>query len=139
MTKVKKISKSATNPKDMAASTRAPLHLFPAVGAIYGAMACRQGAEEYGPYNWRDKAIGLMNYIGALERHIARLKDGQWVDRKSGQPHLGHIIATSAIMLDADECGTLVDDRPNKLGHAGSVLDQIEDKLRHTKDTDNGD
>ena len=125
------------NPKDAAAQTRAPMHLLPAAGAIHGCMACRDGAAKYGPYNWRERPISLMEYIGAMERHIARLKDGEWTDAKSGVSHLGHINATSSILLDAHECGTMIDDRPGLPGQASALLDEIELKLRDMEKTDN--
>lgn len=125
------------NPKDVAALSRAPLHLLPAATSIWGAMACRQGAIDYGPYNWREKPISLMKYLGALERHIARLKDGEWIDAKSKCPHLGHIIATSGILLDAYHCGTLIDDRPPE-GRATDILDDIEASLKEIMENEQG-
>ena len=118
------------NPKDAAAATRAPLHLLPSAGAIAGAMACRDGAKKYGPYNWRDKPISLMEYIGAMERHIARMKDGENFDDKSGVSHLGHIIATASILVDAAAVDTLIDDRPEVQGCATDMLNGIEETLK---------
>lgn len=119
------------NPKDAAALSRAPLHLFPAVGVIHAAMACRDGAivKGYGAYNWRDKPISLMEYLSAMTRHIKRIQDGEWVD-KSGATHLGHVIATAGIILDAQACGTLIDDRPEVDGTASELLTEIEDCLK---------
>lgn len=119
------------NPKDLAAECRVPLQLLPAVTAIYGAMACRQGAIDYGPYNWRDKPISLMKYIGAIMRHSQRMQDGEWLDKKSGQPHLGHIIATAGIIADAYHCGTLIDDRSKVPGPATELLDQLEEMMKN--------
>jgi len=105
---------------------RAPLHLLPAATTIHGAMACKDGAIKYGPYNWRDKPIEMMSYIGAIERHIARLKDGENIDNKSGATHLGHIIATAGIIIDAASVDMLIDDRPEVDGKATVILDAIE-------------
>lgn len=99
------------NPKDIAGSKKVPMHLLPSVGPIAGAMACRQGAIEYGPYNWREQPIELSGYLGAVQRHLDAVKDGQDKDPKSLGHHLGHIIATASIILDAEACGTLKDDR----------------------------
>lgn len=130
------MSDKMKNPKDLAAETRLPLHLLPAMTGIYGAMAVRDGAIKYGPYNWREKDIQLMPYLGALERHIARLKDGEWVDDKSGAPHLGHIIATAGILADAHECGSLIDDRPKRDGAATRLLDQFETMMKRRIEDD---
>jgi hypothetical protein len=106
-------SRASVNPKDvLAAKTKVPVHLLPAVGRIYGALACRDGAEKYGPYNWREEAISLMGYTGAMERHILAIRDGEDIAPDSLCEHLGHIIATASILLDARECNMLIDDRP---------------------------
>lgn len=122
---------SSSNPKDIAALDRVPMHLLPAAGAIHGAMACGDGAEKYGPYNWRDKPISLMSYLGAIERHIACIKDGEDAATDSLIDHLGHINATTAILLDAKQVGTLIDDRPRVRGRAPEVLEAY--KVRRRK------
>ncbi len=118
------------NPKDAAAQTRVPMHLFPAVGAIYGAMACRDGAEKYGPYNWRERAISLVWYLGAMDRHLKALLDGEDNASDSGLPHLAHVVATAAILLDAQEAGALIDDRPKRSANAGALIERMNAKLR---------
>lgn len=113
------------NPKDLAAKMRVPLHLLPSAGAVHGAMACRDGAvvKGYGPYNWRDKPISLMEYIGAMERHLVQLKAGGWYNVDAPLvTHLGSINATTAIILDAHECDMLIDDRPRVVGHTNETL-----------------
>jgi len=104
------------NPKDLLALDRVPMWSLPAIGAVHGAMATGQGiAKDYGAYNWRDKPILLSEYLSAIERHTACIKDGEWyvADDPDGQiTHLGCINANTAIILDAQQCGTLIDDRP---------------------------
>ncbi len=102
------------NPKDLAALGRVPLHLIPAAGRIHGALACLDGAyvKGYGPYNWREKPISYMGYLGAISRHVDCLIDREEIAHDSGVHHLGHINATTAILLDAALHGTLIDDRP---------------------------
>lgn len=117
---------ASRNPKDIAAQTRVPLHLLPPVGAIYGAMACREGGIKYGPYNWREKPISLTEYTAAMERHLKAYRDGEDIDPKSQIHHLGKIIATASIMLDAMHCGTLIDDRPEMGGATSELLDTFE-------------
>jgi hypothetical protein len=120
------------NPKDIAALSRVPLHLLPAVTRIQGAMACADGAVKYGPYNWREKPIALLFYLGAMERHILRMMDGEDIDPKSGLRHEAHLIATAGIILDARECGTLIDDRPAKKGRASVLLEEYEAQRKLT-------
>lgn len=116
------------NPKDKAALTKVPMWSLPAIGPVHGAMSTGDGLRKgYGPYNWREKPISMMEHIGALERHIAALKDGEDFtnDSNRGVTHLGCVIAGASIILDAQQCGTLDDDRP-KPGLA-TAADKLED------------
>lgn len=97
----------------------------PVTVRIYGAQACRDGAAKYGPYNWREKPISLMGYTGAMERHLLAIRDGEDLAMDSLCGHLGHIIATAGILLDARECGTLIDDRPEQKGPAPRLLETM--------------
>lgn len=115
------------NPKDEAALSRVPLHLLPDVGSVAGAMACLDGALKYGAYNWREKPISLMGYTAAIERHLKRIRAGEDIDQKSACYHLGHIIATASILLDAELHGTLIDDRPKAPN--GTALSDVMDAL----------
>lgn len=101
------------NPKDQAALYKVPMWSLPAIGAVHGAQATGDGINKgYGAYNWRYNPISMMEHIGALERHIAALKDGEDCTRDSGITHLGCVIAGASIILDAAQCNTLIDDRP---------------------------
>ena len=101
------------NPKDNAALDKVPMWSLPAIGAVHGAMSTADGISKgYGAYNWREKSISMMGHIGALERHIAALKDGEDFTRDSNVTHLGCLVAGASIILDAQQCGTLIDDRP---------------------------
>jgi hypothetical protein len=113
---------ASENPKNLAARSRVKVALLPSAGVIHGAFACMDGAQKYGPYNWRDKPIGLMEYASAIQRHLYDWVDGEDIAPDSVCHHLGHIIATASIMLDAIECGSAIDDRPTK-GKAAAVLD----------------
>ncbi len=117
------------NPKDLAAKTRVPLHLLPAAGRIHGAAACADGAKKYGPYNWRDKPISLMEYTAAMERHLLALRDGEDCAKDSGLHHLAHIVATASIVLDAMGCDTLIDDRPTVAGSGFRLLEELRPPL----------
>ncbi len=134
------------NPKDIAALDRVPMWALPSIGAVHGAMACGDGVIKYGAYNWREQPIHLMEYIGAMERHIAALKDGEWLTRDGGDlpiTHLGCINANSAIILDAHQCGSLIDDRPPIAGQsAGDTIEEYRivksaartrDKAKHNR------
>lgn len=116
------------NPKNLAASNRIKLALLPPAGIIHGAHACMDGAGKYGPYNWREKSIALMEYASAAKRHLDDWIDGEDEAPDSHCHHLGHVIATCAIMLDAIELGNAIDDRPPP-GKASEILARLKAKL----------
>lgn len=113
-----------TNPKDAAAVSRVPLHLFPASARMWGAMAFYEGSIKYGPYNWREADVKASVYYSALGRHMDAWWDGEDTDKKSGLPHLAKAIACIAILIDAVECGVLTDDRPPP-GTTADLLDHL--------------
>lgn len=118
---------NASNPKDLIGIKKVQMNLLPLAGRIYGALAMTNGAEKYGPYNWRDKKVKLTVYLDAIERHLAALYDGQDDAEDSGLPHLAHILANAALLIDAKECGCLIDDRPLP-GPAADLLRKYEKK-----------
>ena len=117
------------NPKDRAASAKIDISLFPPVALIHGAHAMMDGAEKYGPYNWREKRVKARVYLSAAIRHILDCLDGEDQAADSGVLHLGHAIACCAILIDAMETGTLIDDRPEKKGNASAVLDRLQKQI----------
>ena len=94
-----------------------PLHLVPPSAKHFLAMALADGANKYGPYNWRDKTISLSIYKSACERHLDAFWDGQSLAPDSGVHHLAHAMACIAILLDSLTVGKINDDRPT----AGNV------------------
>lgn len=78
------------------------------------AEAFRDGADKYGPANWRIDPVSASTYISALKRHLAMWVDGEECDPVSGVHHLGSVLSNAAILLDAQAHGSLIDDRPTK-------------------------
>lgn len=116
-----------TNPKDLVGIKKPQLNLVPASSIIYQALAMEDGAEKYGPYNWRESKVRASIYVAAAQRHL-----GQWYDREdnaedSKKPHLAHALACIGIIIDALETGNLVDDRPLP-GSASKVLKRFTKK-----------
>jgi hypothetical protein len=122
-----------TNPKTLMGRQKlSMLSVVPPASIICEAEAMHYGAFEaprkdgkkgYGPYNWRDDPVEMMIYIDAALRHLLALVDGEELDRDSGKPHLGHAKACLGIIADAQENGTLIDDRPAvRKGAASSML-----------------
>jgi hypothetical protein len=101
-----------TDPKKSHGDKKPQLQLIPAALNTEMAKALQNGADKYGAWNWRDNAVELMTYIGAMRRHLDDFVEGQDNAPDSGVHHLGHIAANCAILLDAAKHGMLVDNRP---------------------------
>lgn len=114
---------AAMNPKDKIGMTKPDLTLIPGTSLIYQAMAMANGAEKYGPYNWREKdaMIQYTIYLAAIMRHVLALIDGEDEAADSHIHHLAHILAGAGILVDAMEGGHLIDNRP-KPGASSYVL-----------------
>lgn len=102
------------NPKTLVGATKVPLELVPPSAKHYLAEALADGAKKYGPYNWRSAPVSMSIYKAACERHLDAYWDGEDTAHDSGVHHLAHAMACLAIVLDAQSCGMLVDDRPAK-------------------------
>jgi hypothetical protein len=85
-------------------------------------MAFKDGAEKYGPYNWRDEKVSASIYVSAALRHLHDWYDGQECASDSGRHHLAHARACLGILLDAQSIGQMVDDRPKP----GKTAERIE-------------
>jgi hypothetical protein len=100
------------NPKDRIGIKKPPLHLVPPALTIHVAEAMRDGAEKYGPYNWRENDVSATVYVSAAMRHLLAWFDGEGYAQDSGIHHLAHAAACVGILLDAETGGNLEDDRP---------------------------
>ena len=124
-------SEKPTNPKDALAVSKLPLHLVPSTLNIFAALAFAEGAAKYGAYNWRAAGVRASVYVSALERHLARWKNGEDVDPKTKVPHLSSALACIGIILDAGLCGKLTDDRPTAAPGTSDLIDRGEDIVAH--------
>lgn len=74
--------------------------------------AMKDGAEKYGPFNWRETDVRAEVYYNAAMRHLMQWFQGEDKARDSGVHHLGHAMACMAILIDAEQQGCLIDNRP---------------------------
>lgn len=123
---------SNENPKTRYGEAKAPLGLVPGSALVHASMAQKSGDEKYGRANWRVSPVTASTYYHALLRHLYLWIDGQDYDTASEAHHLGHVISNAAILLDAMESGTLIDDRPTK----GSVEQALQRTTKELKDGD---
>lgn len=100
------------NPKSQYGVKKPSLARVPAAGLLHTAHAMQNGTEKYGPYNWRENAVSATIYVDAAMRHLLSWYHGEDIDPESGANHLGHAMACFAILLDAQDSGKLIDDRP---------------------------
>lgn len=114
------------NPKDIVGASKPDISLVPGSAIVYAALGMGNGAEKYGPYNWRDYKVQARAYTAAIMRHILAWQDGEERAEDSGLPHLAHAISGLAILIDAIETGNVVDNRP-KAGETAGII------KRHTR------
>lgn len=130
---IKESKSLVTNPKDLVGANKVNLALIPTSALVHMALCMMNGAEKYGPFNWREKGkkVGYMTYLAADLRHLLEFLDGENLAPDSLYHHLGHLMASTAVLLDAIECGNAVDDRPIK-GQASELLNMnIVDLKQH--------
>ncbi len=75
------------------------------------AFVHKYGADKYGIRNWLIDKILASTYEGAMLRHFKAWAEGEDIDPESGRPHLTHLRACCAVVMDAQKHGTLIDDR----------------------------
>lgn len=114
------------NPKDRIGSTKVDLALIPSSALVACALAMTDGGLKYGPYNWRDegKPVQARTYVSAALRHLLSWFDSsEELSADAGVHHLGHAMACCAILIDAQTCGQMVDNRPR----AGKMTQALKD------------
>ena len=99
------------DPKGAAGALKTPLGLIPPHSMEQAALVHKFGASRYGPFNWRDTGVCASTYVNAIMRHLNAWRDGEDLDHESGISHIAHIACSCNILMDADYCGTLMDDR----------------------------
>ncbi|MFM7027812.1 MAG: dATP/dGTP diphosphohydrolase domain-containing protein [Chakrabartia sp.] len=118
------------NPKDAVGSLKPstwsvmPRWVMLAVGRV---MSC--GAAKYGAFNFRETKIRASVYEDAIERHLQLWFDGEDNDPETGVSHLASVMASCALLMDAQRRGMLADNR-QKTGLARPVLDEIQAMMK---------
>jgi hypothetical protein len=113
----------STNPKEAFGDAKLPLHLWPTTATAMGSVALLDGALKYGRSNWRVAGVRATTYIAAIKRHLQLYEEGEDTAEDSGVPHLGHILACVAILIDAKAAGKLNDDRAVRGGYRDLVAE----------------
>lgn len=95
------------------ADGKAPLDYLEPVCDAGEARVLKGGADKYGRRNFRDPSTEMLwsTYLGSMRRHLNALHAGEDLDPDSGEHHLSHIRANTAVLQAAMDAGTLRDDR----------------------------
>lgn len=117
-----------TNPKDAIGSNKLPMHLVPDTMTAVASLAFLEGALKYGKFNWRVAGVRMSVYLDAIERHLSKFRNGENADPTTGVPHLASVLACIGIVLDADLCGKLTDDRA-PYAPMGQLIDQMAENV----------
>lgn len=120
------------NPKTPFGMKKPSTWNVPFTALYHASMAHLHGALKYGRFNWREKPVSSSTYVDAAIRHINEWREGSEVASDSGVHHLGHAVACLNILMDAQECGTLIDDRSNR--NPAINYDEFYEKLKPTID-----
>ena len=122
-----------SNPKDAIAVSKMPLDLFPTTAIAYGSLALYEGALKYGRNNWREAGVRASVYLAACKRHLDKWAEGHEVDPESRVHHLANALACLAIVIDARECGKLVDDRHYQGVDLEALFNRFDSTLAHLR------
>lgn len=121
-----------TNPKDIVGSGKLPLELVPDTIEAEVALSFLEGALKYGRFNWRIAGVRSSIYYAAMKRHMKKWWNGEDADRDTRIKHLASVIACAGILLDAELCGRLTDDRPPR-APISDLIDGMDDRIAHLK------
>ena len=123
----------SSNPKDRIGVQKLPLSNIPLIALSHESLALTDGELKYGFVNWAAESVGTRTYIDAAFRHLHAYNNGEKYDPESGVHHLGHARACLAILLDAEQRGNLIDDRPPASGSPQKVREMQEEVTRLRK------
>jgi hypothetical protein len=99
------------NLKTLAAVGKAKLSDVPPVALYALGAAMSDGASKYGRFNWRETGATSSVFFDAMMRHLLDWYAGENHAPDSKVHHLAHLMASCAILLDAELQSCLNDDR----------------------------
>jgi hypothetical protein len=110
----KGFNKVDNNPKTQVALSKPRISDVPPVALFALGAAMTDGASKYGRYNYRDTSATASVFYDAIQRHLNDWYNGENYAHDSKVHHLGHIMASCAILIDAELHGTFIDDRDTR-------------------------
>ena len=76
------------------------------------AKVLAQGAQKYAERNW-ERGMRWSTCYGCALRHLFAWQGGEDLDQESGLPHLAHVMANIAFLLEYRKTCPALDDRPH--------------------------
>jgi hypothetical protein len=124
------------NPKQAYGDKKIPLYLMPMTFAANVCVALYEGLTKYGLVNWRVAKVDAMTYASACKRHVDKWINGEEHDPVTKVSHLANAGACIAILIDAEVCGTLIDNRPYPVPQANldKMIVELEGTIAHLKE-----
>jgi len=82
-------------------SKKPQMELLPMNALLEVSKVLTHGAKKYAPGNWKLVENARDRYTGALLRHLALWREGETIDKESGEDRLLHIaqVACNALFL----------------------------------------
>ena len=99
------------NLKTAAAAGKPKVSAVPPVALLALGAAMQNGADKYQRFNWREGRATSSVFYDAILRHLVAWYSGENFATDSKVHHLAHIMASCAILLDAEMHNALNDDR----------------------------
>lgn len=109
------------NPKDLIGVKKPSFEFIPMSTVMMTNEAFRDGAAKYGAFNWRQSKVRADVYYNAAMRHMTQWFLGNDKASDSKIDHRAHAIACLMILMDAEDQGSLIDNRPK----VGKPLDDF--------------
>lgn len=122
-----------SNPKEAFGDLKLAVSLVPDTAIHEETLAYLEGALKYGQYNWRIAGVKVSSYVRAMRRHLSKYWNGQDRDPRTRVKELASIRACCGILLDAQVCGMLNDDRPPR-APVEAHLEELAAVAKHLKE-----
>lgn len=92
--------------------TKVQTSLFPVRAYLATCKVFTYGGQKYSIGNWKEgDGFKYTRLLNAMDRHIKAFQMGEDKDNETGMPHLAHAMCCLAMLLEACETNTGIDDR----------------------------
>ena len=88
---------------------------MPTVALFALGAAMGDGANKYGRFNYRDTTVTASIFYDAMMRHLTSWYNGEDYAPDGSVHHLAHVMASCAIVLDAELHAKFNDDRDTRM------------------------